>query len=95
MMLAPGALEELIAAGFERQPSLPPLVTEAIAGATFTLIYKRLRESGPGSLPTLAPMLTYITLSPFIGAEEACRVANGDGRGRPTSPTGRSQDPVA
>ncbi len=93
--LAP--LEELIAGGFEREPALPPLVTEAVAGATFTLIYKRLRSSGPGSLPSLAPMLTYITLSPFIGAEEACRVANGDGRGRPASPanSGSSQDAVA
>jgi hypothetical protein len=55
-----------------------------IAGATFTLIYKRLRSSGPASLPTLAPILTYIALCPFLGAEEACRIANGDGRGRST-----------
>lgn len=92
--LAP--LEELIAAGSERAPSLPPLAVEAIAGATFTLIYKRLRSSGAGSLPGLAPMLTYITLSPFIGPDEACRIANGDGRGRPaSSPVDNSQDAVA
>lgn len=90
-------LQELIAEGFEREPSLPPLAIEAIAGATFTLIYKRLRQSGPGSLPTLAPLLTYITLSPFIGPEEACLIANGDGRGRPTASSGtdKSQDAVA
>jgi len=75
-------LEKFIGEGFERGPGAPVLATEAIAGATFTLVYKRLRDSGPASLPTLAPLLTYITLSPFIGAEEACRVANGDGRGR-------------
>ena len=75
-------LEELIAEGFEREPGAPKVVTEAIAGATFTLIYKHLRGSEPSSLPTLAPLLTYITLSPFLGPEEACRVANGDGRGR-------------
>ena len=75
-------LEELIGRGFEREPEVPALAAEAIAGAIFTLIYKRLRDSGPTSLPSLAPLLTYITLSPFLGAEEACRVAN-DGRGRP------------
>ncbi|HEU4707503.1 MAG TPA: TetR/AcrR family transcriptional regulator [Solirubrobacterales bacterium] len=75
-------LEELIGEGFEHEPSAPALAGEAIAGATFTLIYKRLRSSGPGSLPGLAPLLTYITLSPFLGAEEACRIANSDGRAR-------------
>jgi hypothetical protein len=31
-------------------------------------------------LPRLAPFLTYFALAPFIGAEEACDVANGRGR---------------
>jgi AcrR family transcriptional regulator len=75
-------LEQLIGEGFELGPGVPALASEAIAGAILTLAYKRLRDSGPASLPGLAPLLTYITLSPFIGAEEACRVANGDGRGR-------------
>jgi len=44
-----------------------------MAGATFTLIYKRLRSSGPGSLPAQAAMLTYIALCPFLDAAEACR----------------------
>jgi AcrR family transcriptional regulator len=82
-------LEKLIGEGFERGPGVPALATEAIAGAIFTLTYKRLRDSGPASLPALAPLLTYITLSPFIGAEEACRVANGDGRGRPARPSAK------
>jgi AcrR family transcriptional regulator len=75
-------LEKMIGAGFERDPGLPGLATEAIAGAIFTLTYKRLRDSGPASLPSLAPLLTYITLSPFIGPEEACRIANGAGAQR-------------
>jgi AcrR family transcriptional regulator len=75
-------LEELLGEGFERQPGTPILATEAIAGATYTLTYKRLRQSGPNSLPSLAPLLTYITLCPFLGAEEACRIANSDGRAR-------------
>jgi AcrR family transcriptional regulator len=75
-------LEELIGGGFKHEPGAPALAAEAITGAVFTLIYKRLRASGAGSLPTLAPLLSYITLCPFLGAEEACRVANSDGRGR-------------
>jgi AcrR family transcriptional regulator len=94
-------LEELIGEGFEHEPGAPALAAEAITGAVFTLIYKRLRASGaasgPASLPALAPLLTYITLCPFLGAEEACRVANGDGRSRarpePRVRAGRSQQP--
>ncbi|HEX3733546.1 MAG TPA: TetR/AcrR family transcriptional regulator [Solirubrobacterales bacterium] len=78
--LAP--LERLVAKGYERAPETPQIAAEAIAGATYTLIYKRIRESGPESLANLAPLLSYIALSPFIGPEAACRVANGDGRGR-------------
>jgi AcrR family transcriptional regulator len=76
-------LEELIGEGYRREPAAPPIAAEAIAGAIFSLTSKRLRETGPDSLPTLAPLLTYVTLAPFVGAEEACRVANGDGRARP------------
>ncbi|HSS42727.1 MAG TPA: TetR/AcrR family transcriptional regulator [Solirubrobacterales bacterium] len=75
-------LQRLIAKGFEHRPELPSLAGEVIAGAIFTLAYKRLRDKGPASLPTLAPLLTYITLSPFLGAEEACRIANRGGRAR-------------
>jgi AcrR family transcriptional regulator len=82
--LAP--LEELIAEGYKCSASTPKIAAEAIAGAVYTLAYKKIRESGPKSLPTLAPLLTYIALSPFIGAEEACRVANGDGRARRPAP---------
>lgn len=75
-------LQELIAGGFELKPDTPPIIPEGIAGGIFTLTYRRLRDSGADSLPALAPISTYITLSPFIGPEEACRIANGDGRGR-------------
>jgi AcrR family transcriptional regulator len=78
-------LEDLIGEGFEHEPGAPVLAAEAITGAVFTLIYRRLHASGPASLPALAPLLSYITLCPFLGPEEACRVANGDGRGRSTS----------
>jgi AcrR family transcriptional regulator len=78
--LAP--LEALVAEGLKRSPGTPRITAEAIAGGIYTLAYRRLRDSGAESLPGLAPLCTYIALSPFIGPEEACRVANGDGRGR-------------
>ena len=75
-------LEALIEPGYERAPEAPSIAAEAIAGAVYTLAYRRIRESGPESLPSLAPLLTYIALSPFVGATEAARAANGDGRAR-------------
>lgn len=79
--LAP--LEGVVAEGYKRAPKVPRIASEAIAGAVYTLTYKRIRESGAESLPGLAPLLTYIAVSPFVGPEEAVRVANGDGRARP------------
>jgi AcrR family transcriptional regulator len=77
-------LEDLVAEGFSRAPETPKIAAEAIVGAVCALAYKQIRSSGPESMPGLAPLLTYIALSPFLGAEEAVRVANGDGRSRPT-----------
>jgi AcrR family transcriptional regulator len=76
-------LEALVAGGRERSPETPKIAAEAIAGGVNTLAYRQIRDKGPEALPYLAPICTYIALSPFLGAEEACRVANGDGRGRP------------
>jgi AcrR family transcriptional regulator len=75
-------LEDMIGEGFEHRPGAPKLATEAITGGVFTLVNKRLRGPGPESLPSLAPLLTYIALSPFLGPAEACHFANGDGRSR-------------
>jgi hypothetical protein len=85
-------LEELIGEDFDHGTGAPALAAEAITGAIFTLIQKRLRSKGAASLPALAPLLTYITLCPFLGAEEACRVANGDGRGRSSDGTSRTKN---
>jgi AcrR family transcriptional regulator len=72
-----GALEVFLAPGFELVPGLDPIVAEAIGGATNALVYARIRAGGVERLGELAPMATYLTLSPFIGAEEAAAVARG------------------
>ena len=62
--------------------NMPPVVYETIAGGVFHLLHRTAREQGTSALPRLAPMLTYLALFPFLGAEEACDVANGPGTGR-------------
>ena len=70
----------LIEQGLERAPETPRIAPELIAGGIATLAYRAIRDRGPEALPSLTPLATYITLAPFLGAEEACRVANGTGR---------------
>ena len=70
-------LEALLAPGYELAPDTAPIAAEAIGGATYSLIYDQVKAKGPESLPELVPMATYITLAPFIGAEEAYALAKG------------------
>jgi AcrR family transcriptional regulator len=70
----------LIEQGLERSPETPRIAPELIAGGISTLAYRTIRDAGPETLPSLAPLATYITLAPFLGPKEACRVANATGR---------------
>src|SRR5664279_6186266 len=77
------ALAQMLAPGLEQTGGLsPPAVTiEAIAGGLFELclhyaLADRLRE-----LPELAVSATYIALAPFLGGEEAARIATDRPRG--------------
>jgi AcrR family transcriptional regulator len=72
-----GGLESLLAAGYELAPETPAIAAEAIGGAVYSLIYDQVRAGGPESLPQIGPVATYLALVPFIGAEQACEVANG------------------
>jgi AcrR family transcriptional regulator len=88
--LAP--LQELVArGGAERRPRPTAIELEVFGGAVFGLMYRQVRKSGPESLPALAPIGTYLALTPFIGPEEACEAANGDGRAR-RRPAKQGQD---
>jgi AcrR family transcriptional regulator len=67
-MLAPGMQQ----AG----PSAPPPVTiEAIAGGLFELCLNYVLADRIRDLPELAASATYIALAPFLGGEEAARIA--------------------
>jgi AcrR family transcriptional regulator len=69
-------LEALLTPGYELAPETPPIAAEAIGGAIYALIYDQVRAKGPASLPEIAPLATYVTLCPFIGAEAAAEAAN-------------------
>ncbi len=64
-------LEALLVPGYELRPETPPIAAEAIGGAIYALIHDQVKASGPEHLPELVPMATYMTLAPFIGAEDA------------------------
>jgi hypothetical protein len=64
-------LEALLVPGYELAPDIPPIAAEAIGGAIYALIHDQVKNNGPESLPELAPVATYMTLAPFLGAEEA------------------------
>jgi len=69
--------EALLAPGYELKPDTPPIAAEAIGGALYSLLYDHVNKKGPETLPDLVPTLVYVTLAPFLEAEEAYEVAVG------------------
>ncbi|HEX5762333.1 MAG TPA: TetR/AcrR family transcriptional regulator [Solirubrobacterales bacterium] len=70
----------LLAPGYELAPDTNPLVGDAVIGAIWGLVYNKICKDGPRSLPEVAPLASYMALAPFVGAERAAEIANGDGR---------------
>ncbi len=70
----------LMKPGFMLNPDVELFVADAIIGAVWGLFYQTIFSKGPQAMPEIAPLASYIALSPFIGAEAAAEVANGDGR---------------
>jgi AcrR family transcriptional regulator len=66
-----------MARGYELAPEVAPIAAAAIGGAIYELLYRQVRSGGARSLQEAAPLMTYIALAPFLGAEEACAVARG------------------
>jgi AcrR family transcriptional regulator len=70
----------LIEPGFAVAPDVKRVVADFVLGAVWTLVHRQIVNSGPGDLPRVAPMASYMILAPFIGTKEAVEVSNGDGR---------------
>jgi AcrR family transcriptional regulator len=71
-------MEGLLMQGYELAPDIPRITSEAIGGALYALFYDYVKERGPEGLPEMVPPAVYMTLTPFIGAEEACALARGE-----------------
>ncbi len=60
-------------------PAASPLAYEGIVNTIYAHFCERVRDAGSGGLRDIAPMATYLALSPLIGAELAFDVANAGG----------------
>lgn len=58
---------------------------EALLGGVLWLARRRAAENGPGGLPGLAPIVTYIALAPLLGPEQATAAAEGKSYRRPST----------
>jgi AcrR family transcriptional regulator len=70
-------MEGLLAPGYELRPETPPIAAEAVGGALYSLLYDHVNRKGPETLPHIVPVLVYVTLGPFLEAEEAYEVSIG------------------
>lgn len=71
-------LASLLSAGREHSPrgaELPALTEKAVVGAISGIVAGRLMNDDAESLPELEPQLVELVLLPYIGAEEASRLA--------------------
>lgn len=72
-----GPFVEMVRPGLGHAPGTPPVAAELSAFAIYSLAGRHISRHGAAGLPALVPTATFIGLAPFLGAEEATRVANG------------------
>jgi len=75
--------------GRELAPAAGAAAAELAVGSALALVYEEVRNGRVAGLPGLAPLATFIVLSPFLGAEDAGTVAQGRGPGRQAMPAAR------
>ena len=68
-------MEGLLAPGYELSPETPAIAAEGVGGALYSLLYNQVNKKGPESLPDMVPTVVYVTLAPFLSAEDAYAVA--------------------
>lgn len=62
-----------------RGAELPETLEEALIGGVFWIIYQRLSGPEANKISELLPELTEFILAPYLGADEASKIAAGDG----------------
>lgn len=73
-------LRGLLSPAFDGE--VPDLFAEATVGAILSVLYDLVLSGGPTGVLDTAPLITYLVLSPLIGAEEACEIAVSPGTNR-------------
>jgi AcrR family transcriptional regulator len=73
--------------GFEHEPDLPRIVPEAIGASIYAMLTHQVRQRGPDRVYEIAPTAVFIALAPFVGSEEATRLANARPKPPPPSST--------
>jgi AcrR family transcriptional regulator len=68
-------MEGLLAPGYELKADVPPITAEAIGGALYALFYDYVKQRGPERLPEMVPVAVYMTLTPFLGSDDAFALA--------------------
>ena len=68
-------MEGLLAPGYELKPNVPEITAEAIGGALYALFYDHVKQKGAERLAEMVPLAVYVTLAPFLGADEAYALA--------------------
>jgi AcrR family transcriptional regulator len=65
----------LLAPGSADDNDVPVIAGEAIAGAVFEIIAEEIVRGGTETLPGLLPLVSYISLAPYIGPAEAAEIS--------------------
>lgn len=73
---ATGRFGAVLDGGYRERPDTSPIVAEAVRGSIAALIYQEIRRRGPERLYEVAGIASFIALAPFVGADEACALAN-------------------
>jgi AcrR family transcriptional regulator len=64
----------LLSPGYDQSREVPVIAGEAIAGGVFEIIAEEVLRGRAERLTEILPLITYITLAPFVGPEEAVRI---------------------
>lgn len=68
----------LLDEGLRQYPTGNPITAEAVGASIDALLFSWLRHEGSERLYELLPTTLFLALTPFVGAERACQIANGD-----------------
>jgi AcrR family transcriptional regulator len=69
--------QALLEPGLRAHPGVPKVVSEAVGCTIAAMFYDELRQRRAERLYEIAPLAVYVALSPFVGSQDACAIANG------------------